>query len=167
MLIRKADVADLSTIVSIVHQTIEAIYPRYYPRGAVDFFIAHHNIEAIRQDIGDGLVMVCCEAEKITGTVTVRDNEILRLFVLPEMQGNGYGKALLSFAEDRVSHQYPEILIDASLPAKPLYLKRGYRECGYHILAAGSDHLCYDQMSKRSQYTGTETANNHETERRQ
>ena len=41
----------------------------------------------------------------------------------------------------------PEIVVDASLPAKRIYRKRGYVETDYHVVATGDgDYLCYDVM---------------------
>ena len=152
MPIRPATKNDRETVHRIAHETISAIYPHYYPRGAVDFFLNHHNPEAIRRDIEMGLVyLVVDENDAPVGTVTLRENEILRLFVLPQFQRKGYGKMLLDFAENRVAEQFDTVIVDASLPAKSLYLKRGYRETAYHqLLTENGDYLCYDVMEKAS-----------------
>ena len=84
----------------ITRETITAIYPRYYPAGAVQFFLDHHSDERIQVDIASGKVYLLCADGVAAGTVTVSGNEILRLFVLPEHQRRGYGKALLDFAEN-------------------------------------------------------------------
>lgn len=145
-----AQLKDAYIIHAITQETISAIYPRYYPKGAVDFFLQHHNPMAIEKDIKNGCVFLAeNEEEKAVGTVTIRENEILRLFVLPEYQGMGYGKMLLDFAEEKVARQFDTVIVDASLPAKSLYLKRGYREKDYHhIKTENSDYLCYDVMEK-------------------
>ena len=148
-MIRPASEADLATIRHIVRTTIATVYPQYYPAGAVAFFLSHHNDEAIRQDLATGCVYLCEDGTQITGTVTIRENEILRLFVLPECQGHGYGRELLDFAEQAVREQYPVIRIDASFAAKSIYLKRGYKETEYHkIRMENGDFLCYDVMLK-------------------
>ena len=83
------------------------------------------------------------------GTVTVKENEICRLFVLPQFQGKGYGGRLLDFAEKKAAENYGKIIIDASLPAKPIYLKRGYVFTEYHTIETDNgDFLCYDVMEK-------------------
>lgn len=74
--------------------TILSVYPRYYPGGAVKFFCDHHSDERIMDNIKGGKVFLF-ETEAVSvGTVTISDNEINRLFVLPEHQRNGYGKQL-------------------------------------------------------------------------
>ena len=43
-----------------------------------------------------------------------------------------------------------EICLDASLSAKAMYLKRGYRETAYHTLRTKENaFLCYDSMAKQ------------------
>lgn len=150
MPVRAAKEQDQQAVYRIAQETIAAIYPRYYPKGAVDFFLQHHNPSAIERDIRSGCVFLAVnEADTAVGTVTIREDEILRLFVLPEYQGVGYGKMLLDFAEAEVARQYEKIIVDASLPAKSLYLKRGYRETEYHrINTENGDYLCYDVMEK-------------------
>ena len=152
MPIRPATINDRETVHRLAQETISAIYPRYYPRGAVNFFLNHHHPEAIRWDIEKGLVYLATDENDVpVGTVTLRENEILRLFVLPQFQGKGYGKMLLDFAENRVAEQFDTVIVDASLPAKSLYLKRGYRETAYHrLLTENGDYLCYDVMEKAS-----------------
>lgn len=142
---------DLTIIKKITHTTINEIYPHYYPNGAVAFFLSHHSDENIKEDISNHCVFICYDTEQTAvGTVTIRKNEICRLFVLPEYQGNGYGKALLDYAEKSIAQSYDEILIDASLSAKSIYLRRGYKEIEYHIIKTeNNDYLCYDVMKKQ------------------
>ena len=151
MSIRQAVLADLSTVKNITELTISEVYPCYYPKGAVDFFLEHHNEEEILNDIKKDRVFLCSDALwNAIGTVTVKDNEICRLFVLPVHQGKGYGREMLDFAEKRISGQYSKIVLDASLPAKQIYLKRGYKETEFNIITTrGNDFLCYDVMEKQ------------------
>lgn len=149
MLIKKAEANDFDIVKNITAETIRTIYPRYYPCGAVDFFLNHHNDENIMHDIKSGFVYLLEENKSAVGTVTLKKNEICRLFVLPQYQKMGYGRTLLDFAEDKILKNHNEILIDASLPAKKIYLKRGYIETNYNtIITENSDFLCYDEMKK-------------------
>ena len=151
MKITKSSISDLEAIKSITAKTINCVYPRYYPRDAVDFFLNHHSEKSIITDIESGSVYLCFDLKNnAVGTVTIKANEICRLFVLPEHQGKGYGRALLEFAEKRIAESYDSILIDASLPAKAIYLKRGYSSTEFHsIKTENCDYLCYDVMIKR------------------
>ena len=150
MKIIKAQQTDLDTVKEITHTTVNTIYPHYYPDGAVKFFLEHHSDENIRDDISKGCVYLLNDAEeKSIGTVTVKNNEICRLFVLPEYQGNGFGKILLDFSEAEIAKKYDEIVLDSSLSAKPVYIKRGYKEREYRtVRTSNGDCLCYDVMTK-------------------
>ena len=85
------------------------------------------------------------------GTITVKDNEICRLFVLPAYQGKGFGTEMLDFAEEIIFQHHSKVILDASLPAKKQYLKRGYKDIEFNIIATGdNDFLCYDVMEKQA-----------------
>lgn len=141
--------SDLETVFDIVQSTIRAIYPHYYPTGAVDFFLAHHSRENISADIEAGLVYLAISNEKAVGTVTVSGDSINRLFVLPDEQGKGFGGELLRFAEKKVAESYGTARLDSSLPAKKIYLKKGYMVIDSYVVEAEEDYLCYDIMIKR------------------
>ena len=144
-----AKITDLDIVKYICDTTINAIYPKYYPKGAVDFFINHHSKEHIKEDVKKNIVYVIKDSDKIIGTVTVLDNQMNRLFVLPEYHKKGYGKALITFSEELIFKKYDSIIIDASLPSKSLYLKIGFKEIEYNkILTSNGDYLCYDVMRK-------------------
>ena len=149
MKISLARMEDLPIVRLITQTTIRAVYPRYYPAGAVDFFSQHHSDEHIVSDIAASRVyLLWAEAEPV-GNVTIADNNINRLFVLTEHQHRGYGKKLLDFAEEKILENYDSIQMDASLPAKAIYLKRGYKETEYHIIETeNGDCLCYDVMKR-------------------
>ena len=150
--IRKAILSDLSLIKRISEVTISEIYPRYYPKSAVDFFLEHHSKDNILGDIKKGIVYLCFDASKnAVGTVTIKNNEICRLFVLPSYQNTGDGPELLDFDEETIFQHHSKVILDASLPAKKLYLRRGYKDIEFNIIATGdNDFLCYDVMEKQA-----------------
>ena len=153
MSIRQAVLSDIDTIKYISERTISEIYPHYYPEGAVKFFLEHHSEEHILNDVKANRVFLCLNvSQKVIGTITIKANEICRLFVLPSCQGKGYGTEMLQFAEYRILTKYPTIILDASLPAKKIYLKRGYKDVSFHIIPTGNqDFLCYDVMEKKTE----------------
>ena len=154
MTVCQATAADFPAVREITQTTIRAVYPRYYPAGAVDFFSRHHSDERIRADLAAGKVYLLREGDEAVGTVTVDGDGIGRLFVRPERQHRGYGRALLDFAEGKILAEHDAVRIDASLPAKALYRKRGYRETEYHVIRTeNGDCLCYDVMVLRREET--------------
>lgn len=151
MSMRQAVLSDLDRVKYISEVTISEIYPHYYPKGAVVFFLGHHSEDNILSDIEMNHVFLYFDAaQDAIGTVTIKQNEICRLLVLPSRQGMGVGTELLDFAEKIISCQYSKIVLDASLPAKQIYLKRGYKETEFNIiLTRDNDFLCYDVMEKQ------------------
>ena len=149
-MIKQAELKQLELVKFITLKTIIDIYPHYYPKGAVDFFIEHHNESHISKDIESGQVyIVFDEQDDAVGTVTIHKNEICRLFVLPQYQKRGFGSQLLNFSENMILKQYNTIVLDASLPAKSIYLKRRYTIVEtYSIRTYNNDYLCYDVVSK-------------------
>lgn len=140
---------DIDIILQVTGDTISAIYPHYYAPGVVAFFLQHHCRENVEKDVEDGLVYLLTVQDRVVGTVTIKENVINRLFVLPECQGNGYGRKLMDFAEAEITKHYESIHIDSSLPAKEMYLKRGYRETGTRRINVDFDDvLVYDEMKK-------------------
>lgn len=148
--IRFAQEADWETVCRITTDTICTIYPHYYPAGAVASFLEHHSEECIRRDIAAQKVYLYEDVSGIAvGTVTVDGNEMNRLYVLPQAQGNRYGKELMNFAEQLIFQTYDTVVLDASLPAKQIYLRHGYHTTDYHtLLTENGDFLCYDTMCK-------------------
>ena len=148
-MIRPAMLTESDIITELVRETIKAVYPKYYPAGAVEFFLAHHKPEKIASDIEAGKVYVILRDGVIVGTVTIDGNGIERLFVEPTKQGKGYGRKLLDFAENMIFGYSETVRLDSSLPAKSIYIKRGYREKEYcKILTDNGDYLCYDIMER-------------------
>ena len=101
MLIKVATKNMQEIVKKITQETIDKIYPYYYPFGAVNFFKKHHSDDNIGADIDNGNVYLLFDKDNPIATVTVIDNHILRLFVLDEHQHKGYGKMLLDFAEKK------------------------------------------------------------------
>ena len=154
MQIVKAQLSHFETVKQITHDTISEVYPLYYAKGVVDFFLDHHNDDNIRKDIVAGSVFLLFDGQKAVGTVTIRKNEICRLFVLPAHQHKGFGRELLAFAEKQIARTYTEIDLDSSLPAKHIYLQRGYITIETHqIVTENGDVLSYDLMRKNSMGT--------------
>ncbi len=148
-MIRLAKNADLETVLKIARETISEIYPKYYAKGVVEFFLQHHKPDVLLEDIESGCVWLLEDGGRFVGTVTIKEDSIHRLFVLPEFQSQGFGSRLMDFAEEKIAENYSQAHIDTSLAAKEMYLKRGYKEkATCKILVDNGDILVYDEMEK-------------------
>ena len=149
MNIRIANEFDFESVKRITQTTIKTVYPKYYPAGAVQFFCDHHSDEKILEDIKANRVYLIENEENEVGTVTICGNEINRLFVLTKYQHMGYGRALMDFAEKMISKETDTVVLDASLPAKKIYLLRGYKATDYNMIKTDNgDYLCFDVMER-------------------
>ena len=137
-------------VFGVIHKTIEEIYPRYYPRSAVDFFHNHHSIENMKKQMPNEFILVLTDNNKIAGTGTLSGNEIKRFFILPEYQGKGYGKMLLNELEKNIDiNRFDNFVLDSSLGAVEFYLKNDYIYKNYKTINLSDRHyLCYLEMEK-------------------
>lgn len=140
---------DTEQILSIVQDTIQRIYPNYYPQEVVDFFCRLHCREQILEDIKSGLVGILQNDGITVGTGCRRDNHITRVYVTPEYQGKGYGSYIMQCLENEICPQYDTAYLDASLPACHLYEKRGYQTVEYKKYTVENGKiLVYEVMAK-------------------
>lgn len=140
----------LGEIVDLVQNSINNIYPKYYPRGAVEFFLKLHSLNEIENNYDKETVIAVLQNDTLVGTGSIRENDIKRVFILPKYQGKGIGTNLMNELERRIFSRYSVIDIDASLPAYNFYLKRNYISTEYITLETKyNQYLCYHHMQKR------------------
>jgi len=84
------------------------------------------------------------------GTGALAENEIKRMFILPEFQKKGYGSLLLDSLEHKAAGAgCHSVVLCSSLPAFSLYEKRGYVSTKYEkIVTQRGQVLCFNRMSK-------------------
>ena len=151
MEIKEYNESYFNDVFDIVHKTIEEIYPKYYPRSAVDFFHNHHSKEKMENQLPNEFTLVLMDNNKIIGTGSLFENEIKRFFILPEYQGKGYGNILLNELEKNIdSNKYDIFVLDSSLGAVEFYCKNGYVYKEYKtIKLTDNNYLCYLEMYKK------------------
>lgn len=145
----KATLEHAEQIYQIVQDTINSVYPKYYPKEVVDFFCQLHNLENIKKDIEKQNVGILIDNQSIVGTGCYQDDHITRVYVLPQYQGNGYGSYIMQCLEGEIAKTYDRVCLDASLPASHLYQKRGYvtiEHCKYEV--ENDVVLVYEIMEK-------------------
>ena len=152
MEIIKATSSHLDYIYSITQRVIRESYVHYCPASVVDFIAGFHHKERIWKDLEEGEILLFrANNGSFAATGTAKGTEISRLFVLPEYQGRGIGTALMEALEKIVLGEHDIIQLDASLPAKTMYLKRGYTETSYEVQPIGNgDFVCYSVMEKHA-----------------
>lgn len=145
----KATEKDSAQIANLVKDTIQVIYPRYYPKEVVDFFCELHRKENISSDITSGFVGVLRHDNMVVGTGCYKENHITRVYVKAQCQGKGYGSYIMQCLENQIRLQYDSVYLDASLPASCFYEKRGYQTVNHKQWNVENGKiLVYEVMSK-------------------
>jgi GNAT superfamily N-acetyltransferase len=127
MRIREFKSSDLADVKSLVDGTIGACYSSVYCPEAVQFFKDWHHDEKILENAEKGYTIILEENNKTVGTGTIVGNEIIRVFVNPAFQKQGFGKLIMSKLEEKaLSLGIDVIKLDASIPAKKFYDDLGY-----------------------------------------
>ncbi|AOR25110.1 GNAT family N-acetyltransferase [Clostridium taeniosporum] len=97
-------------------------------------FIEKHNTENqimyIRNEIKLGKIMYILIENYPVGIVSVHDNVIENLYVLPNEQGNGYGTKLLLFAISKCKNEPILWILNNNKRAYKLYSKYGFKKTG-------------------------------------
>ena len=84
----------------------------------------------IEKEIDDGKQFYILDKNGAKGIVSVQDNLIENLYVLPAEQGKGYGTKLLKYAEHICKGTPTLWVLSNNESAKKLYTKMGYRFTG-------------------------------------
>jgi len=125
--IRRFGQGDLVALGRLIHDTIDGCYTNVYPPRAVLFFRGFHSDEKIMQRDKDGLILLIKDESVLVGTGSILGNEILGVFVLPQFQGRGYGKAVMCELEQRAKAKgYLDVVLSVSVPSRKFYEGLGY-----------------------------------------
>jgi GNAT superfamily N-acetyltransferase len=126
--IGKFKLSDLDVIKKLIHHTIDMCYSNAYPREAIKFFKDWHCDDRILKQSKEGYTIVLEKNNQIIGTGTIVDNHIMRVFVEPAFQKQGFGKLIMRKLEEKaVSLGIDVVILDASLPSKKFYDLLGYK----------------------------------------
>jgi GNAT superfamily N-acetyltransferase len=146
--LRRYDQGDLDELHALVVHAIRSSYPEHYPPRAVQFFVEHHAREKIATDGAAGFVIIAVSGDRIIGTATLARDTVARVFVAPELQGSGIGRALMDRIEAEArSLGLNRLVLDASLPALRFYQSRGYHTRSEKAIDVGEgQELRYYEM---------------------
>ena len=125
--IRRMHESDAAGVARLIERTLEVSYAGVYPPSAVGFFKAFHSEAKIRQRLREGEILVVEQAGRAIATGAIVAGEIFGVFVDPDRQHSGLGKALMQDLEARARAQgYEEAVLSVSLPSRRFYESLGY-----------------------------------------
>jgi GNAT superfamily N-acetyltransferase len=150
MEIRSFERGDESEIAALVHRNLFEVNIRDYPLEEMKRLAALYSPEKIREIASCAHMYVAIDEDRIVGTGSIgsyqgRDTEsiLLTIFILPEWQGRGAGRAVMEALEQDVYFlRANRVVLSASITAAPFYEKMGY---GYHDgrRQADSSGVCF------------------------
>jgi GNAT superfamily N-acetyltransferase len=127
ILIREYNKKDLKRLKFIVRQTIKKSYTGIYPEEAIEYFLKLHSLKNMEEDIPKGNTFVVELEGEIIATGSIVEDEIKRVFILPEHQGRGFGRKIMKKLEETaLANGVKKVKLCASLASKDFYLALGY-----------------------------------------
>ena len=124
---RKATPDDAKRVFQIVWHTKNKIYPDYYIWEVVEYVDRYYTPDIIKKDIEQGKTRVLVKDGEIIGTGSRAGNHIMRVYVLPMFQGQGFGGMMMDELEKEIFAAFDDCELEASLPACIFYENRGYK----------------------------------------
>jgi ribosomal protein S18 acetylase RimI-like enzyme len=149
--IRHFQETDLVSLGRLIQMTIDFCYSGVYPPRAVQFFKEFHSEEKIIDRHQKGEILVLEQDGNVIATGTIVGCDIFGVFVRPDFQHCGHGRALMCQLEDTAKERgCTELELDVSLPSKRFYESLGYEmleECSIGV--GEGQHLDFWRARKR------------------
>jgi len=139
-MIRPFNKTDLHALHHMICETIDSSYSGVYPPRAVAFFKEHHSEKKIVERSADGEILILMSERdgSILATGSLIDSEIIGVFVRPDHQRQGYGKAIMVQLEQiAMEKEIPKLSLSISLPSRQFYEHLGYKVLDECVLDVG------------------------------
>lgn len=129
--IRPARAGDAEDVFQVTRASVEGLARSHYSAAQIAGWMGDRTPETYRADCAAGRIKVAERADRLVGYVDAVPGELTRLFLLPEVAGQGVGKALFAVGlrQARQGHAGP-VRLEATLNAAPFYASRGFRPVG-------------------------------------
>ncbi|MBC8571075.1 GNAT family N-acetyltransferase [Zongyangia hominis] len=150
MKIKEAAPEDWKLVWEIVERSVRGSYAECYGEEVIGMFLEHHSVYSIQEELMRHTVLLLYDGGVPVGTGCLQGEEIKQIYILPDRQGKGYGSLLLRALEEEAARQgLSKVVLDASIPGRPLYQRRGYREVSHEqIVGEKGSVLDYWRMEK-------------------
>lgn len=158
MTIRRVTPADLEPLVSLAHRCYyEAFSPDKYPDNPVQAFINEHvtlttyaqeltnrraSFWLAENDAGEGMGFLKLHRHAPPRRLTERNAlELVRIYLLEQHAGKGYGRQLMEFCLDQARSQGCKAMYlgvwEHNIAAQVFYHKLGFTPFGWHVFPFG------------------------------
>lgn len=125
--LREFRISDVAQVRRLIHRTLDISYSDVYRPRAVRFFKTFHSEAKILRRHQEGEILVVELDGKVIATGAIVEDDIFGVFVDPDFQHHGHGRALMHELEARArSKGYREAVLSVSLPSRRFYESLGY-----------------------------------------
>lgn len=128
MIIREIVSKDFSEALECIQKSVDVSNRPDYPVKIIDYQLHTHYVLSWVENAAASKYFVVAEIEdSVVGTGALKDNEIQNVFVSPDYQKDGIGKAIINHLESYASIQgYSNVFLESSISAVLFYQKLGY-----------------------------------------
>lgn len=140
-MIIKVNEENLQTAAEIYAETWQDSYSALYSESFIKRHTAARKKVYLSNSIRDGKQLYMLVKKNPVGIVSIKDNLIEDLYILPAEQHKGYGTELLLFAIEKCSGKPCLWVLDNNEKAQSLY-----RKCGFHM--TGKKHSFSEQLTE-------------------
>ena len=156
--IRKFETSDAGSVSDVIIRTIRISNTKDYPVELMEQLVLSQTPEHVLERAGWTHFYVAQDGEKIIGCGAIGpywgkqdESSLFTIFVLPEYQGKGIGKAIVETLEqDEYALRAKRIEIPASKTAVEFY-----RKCGYHF-KNGNDQMDDEHLYRMEKFKNRE-----------
>lgn len=125
--IRQAREADADAISDVIVQALRLSNAADYPPQVIERVAANFDAAGVRRLMASREMFVALDGARVVATASLAGDVVRSVFVLPERQGHGLGKALMTHVEDVArAVGVQQLRVPASLTAVPFYKALGY-----------------------------------------
>lgn len=96
----------------------------------IEIHTIEHQMQYLKSEMQKGKELYVLQDIRPIGIVSIMDNFIENLYILPKEQAKGYGSKLLQFAEGKCKGEAKLTVLDCNEKAIRLYKKHGYIKTG-------------------------------------
>lgn len=149
--IRRFCVSDVRAVCELIYCTLDVSYSAVYPPRAVQFFKDYHSEVKIIERYSKGEIFIVEKDGKLIGTGSIVGVDIFGVFVHPEFQHHGLGKALMKELEEKaISNGISEVALNVSLPSRKFYENLGYEIIEEHAKDVGKGQWLHYWEAKKT-----------------
>jgi len=102
----------------LIRKALTEVNSKDYSQELIQFLCKNYSPERIVEESSNLLMCIAIENERILGTISLKNNVILGLFVNPKFHDKGFGTKLMDFVEAIVrKRNYKSVIVPSSTTA--------------------------------------------------